>query len=163
MAQTKEGAVIVAAQKVGVTPAEYIDKIKIGEKWCFRCRKWHPINDFGRDKHRFDGLASSCLIARKAIYNQTYQPIPPERRKPMGPAPYPCRNGDKKQARSKVNHAVQKGNIPKPNDLPCTDCGHIWTDGERRHEYDHARGYESESHFDIEPVCTLCHAKRRYK
>lgn len=32
--------------------------------------------------------------------------------------------------------------------------------GERRHEYDHHRGYAAAHHLDVEPVCTLCHVKR---
>lgn len=44
--------------------------------------------------------------------------------------------------------------------LPCTDCGHVWGPGERRHEHDHHRGYEAEHHQDVEVVCTLCHRAR---
>jgi len=50
--------------------------------------------------------------------------------------------------------------MPHPNTLPCSDCGHIHADGERRHEYDHHRGYEGDAKFDVEAVCTTCHADR---
>lgn len=76
-----------------------------------------------------------------------------------GPTPKP-RNGDKKQARQRVNVEVRNGFIPHPNSLPCSDCGHVWRKGERRHEYDHYKGYASEHHLHVEPVCTSCHVKR---
>jgi hypothetical protein len=55
------------------------------------------------------------------------------------------------------------GRRPHPNDLPCTDCSHVWAPGERRHEYDHHLGYAAEHHLDVEPVCTTCHAARDWK
>lgn len=80
-------------------------------------------------------------------------------RKP-GPKPMPPRDGDKQQARQRINVEVRTGYRPHPNTLPCADCGHIWRAGERRHEYDHHKGYAPEHHYDVEPVCTLCHANR---
>jgi hypothetical protein len=70
------------------------------------------------------------------------------------------RDPNKLLARSRVNVEVRFGRRPHPNKLPCTDCGHIWSKGERRHEYDHHKGYAAEHHFDVEPVCTICHAAR---
>lgn len=46
-------------------------------------------------------------------------------------------DGDKKQARRRINVEVRTGRRPHPNTIPCVDCGHIWKMGERRHEYDH--------------------------
>lgn len=77
-----------------------------------------------------------------------------------GPAPAPARDGDRLQARQRVNVEVRHGWRPRPNDLPCVDCGHVWSEGERRHEYDHHLGYDAEHHTDVEPVCTTCHAAR---
>lgn len=77
-----------------------------------------------------------------------------------GPAPKAPRAGDKVQARQRVNVEVRTGRRPHPNTLPCADCGHIWKPGERRHEYDHHKGYAAEHHLDVEPVCTKCHARR---
>lgn len=78
----------------------------------------------------------------------------------FGPPPDPPRDGDKKQARKRVNVLVRTGRIPRPNALPCTDCGHVWSPGERRHEYDHYLGYGAAHHLDVQPVCTTCHAQR---
>lgn len=77
-----------------------------------------------------------------------------------GPAPKPARDGDKKQARQRINVEVRTGRRAHPNTLPCADCGHVWADGERRHEYDHHLGYAAQHHGDVESVCTSCHAKR---
>lgn len=77
-----------------------------------------------------------------------------------GPTPFAPRAGDKKQARQRINVEVRQGRRPHPNAVPCVDCGHVWTKGERRHEYDHHRGYAPEYHYDVESVCTACHARR---
>lgn len=58
-----------------------------------------------------------------------------------GPAPHPPRDGDKLQARQRINVEVR-------------------TPGERRHEYDHHHGYGAEHHYCVEPVCTKCHRAR---
>lgn len=77
-----------------------------------------------------------------------------------GPPPHPPRDGDKEQARQRINVEVRTGRRPHPNTLPCTDCSHVHGPGERRHEYDHHLGYAAEHHGDVQPVCTTCHAKR---
>ena len=77
-----------------------------------------------------------------------------------GPAPHAPRDGDKDQARHRVNVEVRTGRRPPANDLPCVGCGHVWRPGERRHEYDHYLGYSPQHHLDVEPVCTLCHHQR---
>ena len=71
----------------------------------------------------------------------------------------PSRDGDKKQARRRVNYLVDIGLLPDPDDVPCVDCGHLGADGPR-HEYDHYLGYSAEHHEDVEAVCSGCHHKR---
>lgn len=72
----------------------------------------------------------------------------------------PTRDGDKKQARRRVNYLVEQGRIPHPDDLPCMDCGDGVFSGVYRHEYDHARGYDAENQLYVEPVCSKCHHNR---
>jgi hypothetical protein len=79
-----------------------------------------------------------------------------------GPAPKPARDGDREQARQRVNVEVRTGRRPHPNTLPCADCQHEWKPGERRHEYDHFLGYDAVHHGDVQPVCTRCHSKRSF-
>lgn len=85
--------------------------------------------------------------------------VNPETGRP-GPAPQPARDGDKLQARQRINVEVRTGRRPHPNRLSCTDCGHVWRKGERRHEYDHHKGYAAAHHLDVEAVCTVCHRGR---
>jgi hypothetical protein len=77
-----------------------------------------------------------------------------------GPAPMPPRDGDKVQARQRINVEVRTGRRAHPNSLPCADCRHVWNPGERRHEYDHHNGYAAAHHYDVEAVCTVCHRRR---
>ena len=77
-----------------------------------------------------------------------------------GPAPHPPRDGDKQQARQRINVEVRTGYRLHPNYIPCADCGHVWKEGERRHEYDHYAGYAPENHGKVQSVCTTCHAAR---
>lgn len=77
-----------------------------------------------------------------------------------GPAPYAARDADRKQARQRINVEVRTGYRCHPNELPCSDCGHQWHDGERRHEFHHHLGYAAEHHLDVIALCTACHAKR---
>lgn len=75
-----------------------------------------------------------------------------------GPLAKPPRDGDKLQARQRINVEVRTGRRPSPNSFPCADCGHFGDD--RRHEYHHYRGYAAENHSDVMPLCTACHSRR---
>lgn len=87
------------------------------------------------------------------------KPVNPLTGRP-GPAPALPRGGDVEQARQRINVEVRTGRRPHPNALACVDCGHIYEEGGKRHEYDHHLGYAPEHHLDVEPVCTTCHAAR---
>lgn len=77
-----------------------------------------------------------------------------------GPAPKPPRDGDKEQARASVTLAVRSGKLPRANEVPCVDCGHVWSEGERRHEYHHHEGYAAKHHLSVVSLCTECHSLR---
>jgi hypothetical protein len=49
---------------------------------------------------------------------------------------------------------------PHPNSISCADCGHVWFEGERRHQYVDEAGEVSEQD-GADVVCILCHQKRR--
>lgn len=157
MAQTLEGAMKVAAGKTGLTVEDYQHRIENGYKWCVICKLWQPQSDFGKDSSRWDGLASGCRVSRNRKSKENYKPKP---RPAKGRFFTPPRNGDAKQARRRINYFITAGLIPAPNSLPCTDCGHIWSQGGKRHEYDHYLGYAAENHERVEPVCTRCHHQR---
>lgn len=158
MPQTPEGADKVAARRLGVSVDEYRERRAAGEKHCVSCRGWRPRDAFGVDRSRFDGLAAACLECRKARHDASYVQTPRVSR--TGLRTIGAREGDKVQARAWVNLLVKTGRLPKPNDVPCTDCGHVWTEGERRHEYDHFLGYAAEHHEHVQAVCTTCHRRR---
>ena len=156
VAQTKEGAKKSAARRRGLTLEEFQAKLDEGLKWCTGCKAWHPRSAFQVDNSRGDSLACVCKAWRRTHYRRVYKPRP--RPKP-GRRYIDARDGDKKQARSRVNHLVAVGVLPDPNTLPCTDCGQIRHD-DRRHEYDHYMGYAAEHHETVEPVCSSCHHAR---
>lgn len=127
-------------------------------KACNQCQAVKIASAFAKDPTHSDGLTSICRDCRNAAARARYQPK--GRPAQSGPAPLAPRDGDKLQARHRINVEVAAGRRAHPNSLPCADCGHIWIEGERRHEYDHHLGYAAEHHLAVEPVCTLCHHKR---
>lgn len=158
MAQTSKGAMLALCHKAGCTWEEFESRVAAGEKWCWFCKIWHPRTAFGSDSSRYDGLAARCKAARSMRLAETY--VSKATGAPMGPPPDPPRSGDKRQARKRVNVLVESGRLPRPNSLPCFDCGHRYADGERRHEYDHYLGYDAEHHYHVQAVCTTCHGRR---
>lgn len=159
MAQTQLGADKIAAQKIGVSLDELKRRREIGEKWCFRCRAWHEKTAFGSDVTRRDGLDASCRQSRNEVQRLRYQP---RSRALRGRSFTPPRDGDKKQARRRINYFVEAGLIPRPCALPCTDCSKEWRPGQDRHEYDHYLGYAAEHHEHVQVVCSGCHHEREY-
>lgn len=156
MAQTREGAEKVAAAKCGVPVDEYRRRVAAGEKHCHACRRWKPIGSFGADSTRYDGLAAICTVCRSA--KAKAKRVPKARKSKAGERFVPAREGDKLQARARVNRLIKIGRLAKPGSLPCFDCGHTGT--ERRHEYDHFEGYSADKQECVQVVCSVCHAAR---
>lgn len=65
MAQTKKGARIIAAAKVGVSVDTYLARLAAGLKHCRVCRVWKPSADFNKDRSRSDALAALCRLCQK--------------------------------------------------------------------------------------------------
>lgn len=151
------GCMKAAAARLGLAFADYMTRVEAGEKWCAGCKAWHYRGVFGADASRTDGLAASCQTARSAVHQRTYVKRP--RVSKAGVFLVPTRDGDKRQARARVNHAVDVGRLPDPNTLPCADCGHAY-DGKTRHEYDHHMGYAAEHQLSVQAVCSVCHRRR---
>lgn len=146
------------AKRLGLSFESYVAMLGAGQKWCVGCKEWHHERAFGADKTRGDGLACTCDEARNARARARYTTKP--RRSRLGSHLVASRDGDRLQARARVNHAITTGRLPRPNALPCFDCGHAWESGERRHEYDHYLGYAARHQYDVQAVCTSCHATR---
>ena len=130
-----------AARRIGATHEQYQARMVGGERWCTGCKEWHPISHFSNDCTRGCGLSAQCLKTK--------------RQRPRG-----RRVPEHDRARYVVNLAVRYCRLPAANSLPCADCGHLWTEGERRHEYDHYKGYSPEHQLTVQAVCTTCHAGR---
>lgn len=158
MAGNAAGAQKRLAARAGLDVETFRSRVASGEKYCWRCRALHPRSAFNVDESRDDGLDPACRDSRNTAAKSNYQPRP--RTSKLGAFYAPTRSGDAKQARARVNHHVDVGLLPDPNDLPCTDCGHVHADGERRHEYDHHLGYAAEHQLSVQAVCTTCHYRR---
>lgn len=126
-------------------------------KKCSKCKAVKSVTEFQIDKSRNDGRTYLCKVCISRRHKENYQPKP---RPPKGRVFVKPRDGDKKQARRRVNHLVESKLIPHPNAIDCVDCGHVWSDGERRHEYDHYLGYDGVNHENVQAVCSTCHAIR---
>lgn len=126
-------------------------------KTCVRCGELKPVEGFARDRSRPDGLTYWCRDCRNSRARALYEPKGHPGRRGWLAA---VRNGDKKQARRRINYLVEQGLIPRPDDLPCVDCADMLLSDGGRHEYDHARGYDGEDQLYVEPVCQRCHRNR---
>ena len=153
---SKQGSLKAAAARIGLTPETYFERLAAGHKWCHVCCQFLDSDVFGVDKSRGDGLTAACRPCRRSRARARYEPRPKViRRGRRFVAP---RDGDKKQARRRVNHLADEGLLPHPSTQPCTDCGD--TSCARRHEFDHFMGYAAEHHEDVEVVCSKCHHAR---
>lgn len=131
--------------------------IELAEKTCANCETSKPLAEFAVDRSRADGRTYWCSACRNARAKRTYTP---QRNMRPGRRYVAARDDDRKQARRRVNHLIDMGLLPAPNAVPCVDCGHVWSRGERRHEYDHHCGYAADHHEDVEALCTTCHHAR---
>lgn len=156
----KLGAMKRIAGRVGLDIEAFAARLAAGEKYCWRCRALHLRAAFDVDPSRSDGLNPSCRDSRASAQRAAYTPRPHPRQSKLGTFYAETRNGDRRQARARVNHHVDVGLIPDPNDVPCFDCEHIHMPGERRHEYDHHLGYAAEHQLSVQAVCVTCHHAR---
>lgn len=126
-------------------------------KICRKCGHEKHLHEFAFDRSRPDGRTYVCKICRNAISRNRYvKKGHPGRRGWLTPT----RDGDKLQARRRVNYLVEQGFIPRPADLECVDCADMLLTPGGRHEYDHARGYVGDDQLYVEPVCQRCHRNR---
>ena len=67
-------------------------------------------------------------------------------------------DGYRGKARQAVSNLIRAGKLPRADDVPCADCGHIGAS--QKHDWDHHLGYQPEHYTDVESVCRICHVKR---
>jgi hypothetical protein len=87
MTQTSAGAIKALSNKSGIPLPVFIERISQGLKWCYKCEDFHPVDEFGNDSSRYDGLTPLCSKSRNERQRKQYVLIPPESRKPHGPKP----------------------------------------------------------------------------
>jgi 5-methylcytosine-specific restriction endonuclease McrA len=65
------GVAKVTAARLGISLEDYQGRLVAGEKWCMRCDRWRPLGDFGADRSRGDGRASTCHECRRVKVRKT--------------------------------------------------------------------------------------------
>ena len=55
----------IGAKRHGMTVEDYVEQIRLGTKWCYRCRKFQPLRDFCKLHSRRDGKNTVCRTCRK--------------------------------------------------------------------------------------------------
>lgn len=137
----------VAAARVGLSLEGYRSRVAAGELWCTACKTWHLSTAFDLDASRGSGRKATCKLVARA-------------RNRAGRRWRRERDGIKQKARLAVAYAIRTGRLPRANNVPCADCGDVWSPGKLRHEYDHYLGYAPERHLAVQSVCTPCHRRR---
>jgi len=139
MAQTKHGAQLVAAQKIGVSVSGYDRMIRLGFKWCYKCREWNLRSMFGMDNSRHDKKKAKCFNCTRV------EPLRKRRlRRPS------VKQGNR--AAEAVRQAIKRGILPPVQTQFCI-CGN------QAKNYHHYKGYAKENFLDVVPVCVSCHRK----
>jgi hypothetical protein len=65
-AVTSEHTLKIEAARAGVGVAEYLDRLRQGLLWCYRCHDWHQAEAFPADARRHSGRSGSCCQALRA-------------------------------------------------------------------------------------------------
>lgn len=104
-----------------------------------KSRKSHRIAIFKYD-HSNKGRICQSRHRRTDIFKNTQ-------------SKYRKYNFQKLKARSSVNVAIKKGELPRPNTLLCNYCPN------QAEDYHHHKGYAPEYWLDVIPVCKKCHKK----
>ncbi len=138
------------------TGIDYLDATKP----CKVCGVEKDLGEFPKNRIRPDGHGYWCKECYREWARIRY--VKKIIRERPGPDRLPPREGDKSQARHRVNLNVRNGDWPKANEFPCKDCGHIYIPGGVDHEYDHCLGYGKDHHEVVDTVCASCHKKREW-
>lgn len=137
MAQTKEGAMKLAASRRGMTVGEYRAKLEAGEKWCTKGKHWALRSGFGVDTYRADGLASECLACRRVAVRKDMKGKPSAMKGKQFPADVRLRMGTKKGSpsprkgipRSLVERARISASLRTSPNVARGDQCHSYKDG----------------------------------
>lgn len=99
-----------SANNLGISVEEYLLRHDQGLKWCVYCRAWHPVAEFGKDKHAWDGLNAACRKSQRQKNRK-----PPETHKvggwPKGRKMSAATRSKMRRVHSGRNNANWKGGI----------------------------------------------------
>ncbi len=132
-------------------------------KRCPKCKQFKPISEFHKDKRGKDGLQGYCKTCGKIAHRKyqktekgklAYRKANSKYKKTdKGKANqkrYFLRHPNQVKAQHTVNHAIEDGNLPRPNTQLCHYCP------KPAQQYHHW-SYLPEHWLDVVPVCIKCH------
>lgn len=67
-------AAVRAADRLGLTPEEYVGRAEDGLLFCCRCREWHDIEKFSKSPTRPSGYAPACRTSTNAARSASRNP-----------------------------------------------------------------------------------------
>ena len=141
---SRKGVMKIAAKRIGISYEEYLDNLKNGLKWCFRCKLWKQRSQFNTDRSRGDGLTASCADCRRVKIRRKRKDTILSKK-------------IQSQAASAVSYEVKRGYMIPAKTLPCRDCG------KSAQEYHHHLGYKKPHWLDVIPLCKSCHVQRHWE
>lgn len=115
MAQTEIGKFKNAAKRIGISFEDYNNFQAQGLKWCFKCRSWVNVKNFGVDNSRYDNLKAKCFDCARVKNPRTTKGLPspfkgqkhtPESRQKMSEA-----NKGNQKAKGSKRTAAQRAYI----------------------------------------------------
>lgn len=60
MSGTAAGRVEQFCRKYDISVSFYEAQTALGLKWCYKCQQWKSVDDFSKDKSRWDGCKAKC-------------------------------------------------------------------------------------------------------
>lgn len=120
-------------------------------KQCSKCKQIQPLSEFNKDKYKKDGLYSSCRKCQNIYHRKAFLKWQKTEKGKKAMAEYRERNPVKTKARRRVNDAIKCNRM-----LPATHFNCFFCD-EPAKQYHHHKGYKPQYHFDVIPVCFMCH------
>ena len=133
-----------AAKKCGISIEDYVMLKESGLKRCTKCKRWLPINNFGIDSGRADGIRTACYDCRRVK----------TKRQHINQAPNKLAQG---RATHAIRKAIERGTMVKAKMLTCRHCHKQAT------EYHHHLGYDEVHWLDVIPLCNGCHKKSHFE
>ena len=124
--------------------------VMIPSKACTKCKQIKPLSAFYKDSRNDNGLQGWCKECHKC---NVYSYRKTEKGKQLCrkyAKRYHKRYPEKTRAIHAVNGAIRSGKLPKANTRIC-GCGN------QAEHYHHYNGYAKENHFDVVPLCIVCH------